>query len=68
MAIDPVITVRVSTELAEMLRQPGGYRSRGPVTFWLDGEVLTCRELTEAEQLADHERIAHGHGQESDRP
>jgi hypothetical protein len=48
-----VITVRVSEELAEMLRRPGGYQTDGPVIFWLDGEVLNVRELTTAEQGAE---------------
>lgn len=47
------LTIKVAPELAELLRRPGGYRSRGPVTFWLDGDVINVRELTEAELLSD---------------
>jgi hypothetical protein len=47
------LTIKVAPELAELLRRPGGYRSQGPVTFWLDGDVINVRELTEAEQLSD---------------
>lgn len=36
------LTIKVAEELAEKLRL--GYSSSGRVTFWLDGDVMVCRE------------------------
>lgn len=36
------LTIKVSEELAEQMRR--GYTSKGRVTFWLENDVMVCRD------------------------